>query len=508
MNIVSAYLMMQHTHLVTRNVYPSSVYIKKLYNIKDTWTVDIYSRELHILQLLSGHRNIINFVGTSHNDDSIDIYLEECQCDLSELMDTSFKILPKHKMDLLQGVAHIHRHGIIHRDLKPQNIVYDAMNDCLKIIDFGISRAVTNSIGQVNASTQLWGTCHVVTLDYRSPELLIRNACGVGTTLYGYEVDIWSLGCILYLMETSTPIWSYPDDPMDITESCMQMLRIIESHHGSIPLNIIESYLNGFSDSEDNVTLAQYIRFSAKYPSIPSESLLEPVNSFHALLMRIFEYDPSRRPTISEILDDRWTLSQLPTPPSHVISRVDRPYCDMRSSMKHGIKKFNELRALVSTYTNELDDPPLYTSHIIFIESIYILYQAFIARTSITQHMLLACMKIAISTRFPQIACEDTTDIVRLALPKKKCTTAFTDKIDKLAIHIISETGYDRCTLTPNDIIIPLCVSMQITDHDVIKRVYKRVSTYIYTYKMHRHACDAIVRRAIKREASTLENRL
>jgi len=86
-------------------------------------------------------------------------------------------------MQLLLGVRHCHENRIVHRDLKPANILMTGQNtDIVKIADFGLARAFSIPIKPY--------TKDVVTLYYRSPELLLKM------NEYATPVDIWSIGCI------------------------------------------------------------------------------------------------------------------------------------------------------------------------------------------------------------------------------------------------------------------------------------------------------------------------
>ena len=70
---------------------------------------------------------------------------------------------------------------MIHRDLKPQNLLV-TNNGELKIGDFGLARPSDIPIKSY--------TSEVVTLWYRSPDILLGNHC------YNTSVDMWSCGCI------------------------------------------------------------------------------------------------------------------------------------------------------------------------------------------------------------------------------------------------------------------------------------------------------------------------
>lgn len=82
---------------------------------------------------------------------------------------------------MLRGTDFLHSHRIIHRDLKPANILINKETLRLKITDFGLSRV----LGWESSLTPI-----VVTLWYRSPEILIQSE-------YLSPCDIWAAGCII-----------------------------------------------------------------------------------------------------------------------------------------------------------------------------------------------------------------------------------------------------------------------------------------------------------------------
>uniref|UniRef100_A0A3P8RNI6 Calcium/calmodulin-dependent protein kinase type IV n=1 Tax=Amphiprion percula TaxID=161767 RepID=A0A3P8RNI6_AMPPE len=84
---------------------------------------------------------------------------------------------------ILEAVAYLHENGVVHRDLKPENLLYaDLSLDAPLKIDFGLSKIIDD---QVTMKTVCGtpGYC---------PEILRGNA-------YGPEVDMWSVGVILYI---------------------------------------------------------------------------------------------------------------------------------------------------------------------------------------------------------------------------------------------------------------------------------------------------------------------
>ncbi|XP_013882373.1 calcium/calmodulin-dependent protein kinase type IV isoform X2 [Austrofundulus limnaeus] len=87
---------------------------------------------------------------------------------------------------ILEAVAYLHGNGVVHRDLKPENLLYAdlSLDASLKIADFGLSKIIDD---QVTMKT----VCG--TPGYCAPEILRGNA-------YGPEVDMWSVGVILYIL--------------------------------------------------------------------------------------------------------------------------------------------------------------------------------------------------------------------------------------------------------------------------------------------------------------------
>ena len=160
-------------------------------NIKTPEDKELVRIEIGILKLCH-HPNIVRLLDHLENNDYIYIvteyieggtlgqYFKKKKFNFSERQATSIM------SQIANGVKYLHQYGIVHRDLKPDNIMITQQNEfgVIKIMDFGLSKIVSPNERMVDG----YGT-----LSYVAPEVLLR-------TPYNKEVDIWSMGVILFYM--------------------------------------------------------------------------------------------------------------------------------------------------------------------------------------------------------------------------------------------------------------------------------------------------------------------
>lgn len=185
--------------------YSKLVAIKKNRNVFDS-RVNA-TRVLRELQLLARawHPDVIELQGALCPDlkdieTFEDLYLIMPKMDatlskvvqVSELSTEHIKYL---LYQMLRGLLYLHSAGVIHRDLKTENVLVNGENSDLKIADFGLVK----SIQQFKDDVEM--TQYVSTRWYRAPQIV----CGFVD--YGYEVDVWAVGCIFAEMLLKEPLF-------------------------------------------------------------------------------------------------------------------------------------------------------------------------------------------------------------------------------------------------------------------------------------------------------------
>jgi len=113
---------------------------------------------------------------------------------------------PRRAMEIVADVCAAldfsHRHGIVHRDVKPANIMLNRAG-AVKVMDFGIARAVSDGQATMTATSAVIGTAQ-----YLSPEQARGESVDARS-------DVYATGCVLYELLTGQPPFT-GDSPVAI----------------------------------------------------------------------------------------------------------------------------------------------------------------------------------------------------------------------------------------------------------------------------------------------------
>ena len=125
---------------------------------------------------------------------------------LRDLLRDDRRLLPERALEITDGVLraldYSHRNGIVHRDIKPGNVMLTRTGE-VKVMDFGIARAVSDAQATMTQTAQVIGTAQ-----YLSPEQARGERVDARS-------DLYSAGCLLYELLTGRPPFT-GDSPVAI----------------------------------------------------------------------------------------------------------------------------------------------------------------------------------------------------------------------------------------------------------------------------------------------------
>eukprot|EP00897_Mesotaenium_endlicherianum_P000129 jgi/Mesen1/10116/ME000075S09622 len=171
-------------------------------NLKKREELDELRAEIELMRHLKGHPHIVEMHALFEDKEAVHLVMELCkEGDLFDYIARRRRLVEGDAARIFRqivlAVQHCHARGVIHRDLKPENIIFEEIGDefqdpLVKVADFGL--AVMPEPGQ--KASGLAGSPF-----YMAPELVRREK-------YGTEVDIWSMGVVLYTaLSGFLPFW-------------------------------------------------------------------------------------------------------------------------------------------------------------------------------------------------------------------------------------------------------------------------------------------------------------
>ncbi len=141
--------------------------------------------------------------------------------------------------DICGALDFSHRNGIVHRDVKPGNVMITPQGT-VKVMDFGIARAVSDSAATMTSTAAVIGTAQ-----YLSPEQARGESVDARS-------DVYSLGCMLYELVTGAPPFT-GDSPVAVAyQHVREDPRLPSSINPGIPADLDAIVLKAMSKNPAN----------------------------------------------------------------------------------------------------------------------------------------------------------------------------------------------------------------------------------------------------------------
>src|ERR1700704_4647802 len=123
-----------------------------------------------------------------------------------DLLIEGHRLLPERTLEITSGVLraleYSHQAGIVHRDIKPGNVMVTRNGD-IKVMDFGIARAMSDTQATMTQTAQVIGTAQYLSREQARGERVDARS------------DLYSTGCLMYELLTGRPPFT-GDSPVAI----------------------------------------------------------------------------------------------------------------------------------------------------------------------------------------------------------------------------------------------------------------------------------------------------
>ncbi|MGW1173406.1 protein kinase domain-containing protein [Kitasatospora sp. NPDC002543] len=140
---------------------------------------------------------------------------------------------------VLEALAYSHRNGIVHRDIKPANVII-TNTGAVKVMDFGIARALTGGATTMTQTGMVMGTPQ-----YLSPEQALGKPVD-------HRSDLYAAGCMLYELLTLRPPFT-GDTPLSVVYQHVQDPPMPPSQaNGRVPVGLDPLVLRSLAKNPDD----------------------------------------------------------------------------------------------------------------------------------------------------------------------------------------------------------------------------------------------------------------
>ncbi|WP_151773563.1 protein kinase domain-containing protein [Streptomyces abyssomicinicus] len=154
---------------------------------------------------------------------------------------------------VLEALAYSHQHGIVHRDIKPANVII-THNGAVKVMDFGIARALHGAQSTMTQTGMVMGTPQ-----YLSPEQALGKAVD-------HRSDLYATGCLLYELLALRPPFT-GETPLSVVYQHVQDIPLPPSETGAqVPPELDGLVMRSLAkDPDDRFQTAEEMRGLVQY---------------------------------------------------------------------------------------------------------------------------------------------------------------------------------------------------------------------------------------------------
>jgi polo-like kinase 1 len=150
------------------------------------------------------HANVVGFEHFFEDAENVYILLELCtNQSLNEMLKRRKRLtqieVQCYSLQILASLKYLHAHRVLHRDLKLGNLFLSAGMQ-VKLGDFGLA---TKLDFENERKRTVCGTPN-----YIAPEIIDNSSSSPG---HSYEVDVWSMGVIIYTLLVGRPPFETSD---------------------------------------------------------------------------------------------------------------------------------------------------------------------------------------------------------------------------------------------------------------------------------------------------------
>ncbi|RWS29690.1 serine/threonine-protein kinase PLK1-like protein, partial [Leptotrombidium deliense] len=247
------------------------------------------------------HKHIVQFNSYFEDKNFIYIVLELCSKRSLMEMHKRRKTLTEPEIryfvrQIADACLYLHERKIVHRDLKLGNLFLNEVME-LKVGDFGLA---TRIVSEGERKLTLCGTPN-----YIAPEVLMKKG-------HSYEVDVWSLGCIVYTLIVGKP-------PFETSELKDTYKRIRHN----------EYHIPSFVPHEVRVFIQKMLQSDPKQ----RPSMRQVLNDNY-----MKNYIPSKLPQSCLTMPPHYNEGRLSIMPTEILLSPRRPLVDVNVEQNAAVK--------------------------------------------------------------------------------------------------------------------------------------------------------------------------